>query len=155
MQNNQKIPTRSTTQQDTIFYQLPYKKIKNMDTPTTPPPTAPSTPTAPLKPMRLEHPDTIEPISRNLLKSFLWETKVPRIFVPQKLDGFVLDPDSSEEWMKNKRKLDNGLYVYMCGKPNPNSGRKCTCATHDNIGLYSGCVKHYMWEENLNKYMPF
>lgn len=156
-QSNQKRLTRSTTHPDAIFQELPYKKTRVMiparpastlpPTParsSTPPPTIPATPSAPLKPLRLEHPDTIAPISRNLNNT--WETKVPR---------FVLDPLSSEEWLKNKIKKDNGHYIYICGKPNLNTGRKCTCATHDNIGLYSGCVKHYMWEENLNKYMDF
>uniref|UniRef100_A0A6C0HIJ2 Uncharacterized protein n=1 Tax=viral metagenome TaxID=1070528 RepID=A0A6C0HIJ2_9ZZZZ len=150
--NNQKMPTRSTTQPDAIFYELPNKKPRKRST--TPPPTPLSIPSAPLKPMRLIHPDTIEPIVKSL---FTWGKVVtPPVFVPRKLDDeFVLDPLSSEEWMKNKLKKDDGLFVYMCGKPNPNSGRKCTCATHDTIGLYSGCIKHYMWEENLNKYMDF
>ena len=152
--SHQKMSTRSTTHPDTIFQELPVKTNKK----TTPPPTPPTTPSAPLKPMRLVHPDTILPISRNLFGNISFERevpKVPRIFVPQKLDGFVLDPDSSGEWMKNKIKLEKGHYVITCGRPNPNSGRKCSCATHDGIGLYSGCAKHYMWEENLNKFLNF
>ena len=145
--------TRSSTQPNTIFYELPNKRTRS----TTPPPSSPKTPSAPLKPMRLVHPDTIEPIAKNLLKCFTWEVpKAPsQKFVPQKLDAFVLDPLSSEEWKKNKKRKDNGSYVYTCGKPNPISGRKCMCETYDKIGLYSGCAKHYMWEENLNKYMNF
>ena len=146
---NTKIPTRSSTQPNTIFHQLPNYRT-NKTRPSTPPPTPPPTPSAPLKPMRLEHPDMIEPISKNI---FSWLTEQPR---PRKLEAeFVLDPESSAEWLKNKKKMDNGIYDYKCGRPNPNSGRKCTCATHDSIGLYSGCLEHYMWEENLNKYMNF
>ena len=141
-QSNQKIATRSATHLFTRFYELQDKTNKR---PTTPPPTAPATPSAPLKPLSLQHPDTLASISRNLFESFERE----------KYDGFLLDPDSSSEWMKNKLKKDRGHYVYKCGRPNPNSGRKCTCATHDSIGLYSGCIKHYMWEENLNKYLNF
>ena len=138
----QKMLTRSTTHQDTIFQELPVKTNKKK---TTPPPTLPF----PSKPMRLEHPDTIEPILENFSRE-REVPEVPRIFAPQKLD-----PLSSKEWMKNKRKMNNGHYVITCGRPNPNSGRKCTCPTHDNIGLYSGCAKHYMWEEKQNKYMNF
>ena len=137
---NHKMTTRSSTQPNTIFYELPNKRTR----PTTPPPSSPKTPSAPLKPMRLVHPDTIEPIAKNLLKCFTWEVPKP--------DEFII---SSEEWKKNKKRKDNGSYVYTCGKPNPNSGRKCMCETYDKIGLYSGCAKHYMWEENLNKYMNF
>jgi len=151
--SNRKIATRSTTQADTIFYELP-DKIKKRSNMFPPIPRAAWPTTPPLKPMRLEHPDTIEPIFENFSRE-KEVAKVPRIFVPQKLDGFVIDPLSSKEWMKNKRKMNNGHYVITCGRPNPNSGRKCTCATHDNIGLYSGCVKHYMWEEKQNKYMNF
>ena len=134
--NNRRMSTRSSTQPNATFYELPVKKNRKRTVViTTPPPTPPSTPSAPKK----------LPIAFSLTP----------IFVPQKLDGFVLDPDSSDEWMKNKRRKSNGQYAYMCGRPNPNTGKKCICDNHDSIGLYSGCARHYMWEEKMNKYLDF
>lgn len=61
--------------------------------------------------------------------------------------------ESSEEWNANKRKLPNGCYQYLCGKINEKTGKKCKKPNHDNIGIYSGCKMHYMWEEKELKYM--
>lgn len=66
----------------------------------------------------------------------------------------VFDPDyfddAHDEWMKNKRKLDNGCYVYICGYVYANR-KLCQRDCCDKIGLYSGCKKHYMWEEKIHK----
>lgn len=66
--------------------------------------------------------------------------------------GFDQDyfDDAHDEWMKNKRKLDNGCYVYICGYVYPNR-KLCQRDCCDKIGLYSGCKKHYMWEEKIHK----
>ena len=41
--------------------------------------------------------------------------------------------DASKEWMKNKKKIGNGMYVYICKKP-LSSGRlyqkKNECSLH-------------------------
>lgn len=54
------------------------------------------------------------------------------------------------EWMLNKRRNANGTFVYICGyvKPNHKLCQKDCC---DEIGIYSGCKKHYMWEEKQHK----
>ena len=54
------------------------------------------------------------------------------------------------EWMLNKRRNANGTFVYICGyvKPNHKLCQKDCC---DEIGFYSGCKKHYMWEEKQHK----
>jgi hypothetical protein len=60
--------------------------------------------------------------------------------------------DASREWHLNK-KMSNGMYVYICGKVRPGTSLVCTKQCHDNIGLYSGCHQHFMWEERENKYI--
>lgn len=58
--------------------------------------------------------------------------------------------DAHDEWMANKKRGPNGTYVYICGKKMKND-KKCQHATCDKIGLYSGCRRHYMWEEKEHK----
>ena len=58
--------------------------------------------------------------------------------------------DAHNEWTANKRRGPNGTYVYICGK-SLNSGKICQHACCDKIGLYSGCKRHYMWEEKAHK----
>ena len=58
--------------------------------------------------------------------------------------------DAHDEWMKNKRKLGNGCYAYICGYVYANR-KVCQRDCCDKIGLYSGCKKHYMWEEKIHK----
>ena len=55
--------------------------------------------------------------------------------------------DAHDEWMANKKRLANGHYVYLCGKPT-GSGKTCRRGCHDKLGLSSGCKIHFMWEEN-------
>ena len=58
--------------------------------------------------------------------------------------------DAHDEWASNKKRGPNGTYVYICGKI-LKSGKKCQQTCIDKIGLYSGCKRHYMWEEKENK----
>lgn len=59
--------------------------------------------------------------------------------------------EASEAWKCNKRKGANGTYVYTCGKITQ-SGNPCKYPVHDKMGIYSGCKRHYMWEEKEHKY---
>jgi len=54
-------------------------------------------------------------------------------------------------WMANKKKKGNGTYTYICSYILPN-GKKCFRSPCDSYGIYSGCEKHYMWEEKLHNY---
>ena len=56
--------------------------------------------------------------------------------------------DAHDCWMSNKKKMGNGTYVYICGKPMRN-GKCCQRIQCCTIGLYSGCTTHYKWEERL------
>ena len=58
--------------------------------------------------------------------------------------------DAHDEWMANKKRGPTGTYVYICGKKMKND-KKCQHATCDKIGIYSGCRRHYMWEEKEHK----
>jgi hypothetical protein len=60
--------------------------------------------------------------------------------------------DAHNAWEENKRKGENGTYYYLCGKMMKN-GKKCTHAQCDKLGLYSGCKRHYAWEEKEHKYL--
>jgi hypothetical protein len=67
-------------------------------------------------------------------------------------DPVLIDFDEAHDaWMANKKRLKNGNYVYLCGKPNKVGNRKCRRGCADGIGLYSGCDRHFMWEEIENK----
>ena len=58
--------------------------------------------------------------------------------------------DAHDSWMANKKRTANGTYVYICGYVKPNH-KLCRIACCDKIGIYSGCKKHYMWEEKIHK----
>ena len=58
--------------------------------------------------------------------------------------------DAHDYWMANKKRTANGGYVYICGYVKPNH-KLCRIACFDKIGIYSGCKKHYMWEEKIHK----
>ena len=60
--------------------------------------------------------------------------------------------EAHNSWVENKIKGENGTYYYSCGKVMKN-GKKCTHAQRDKSGLYSGCKRHYAWEEKENKYL--
>ena len=47
-------------------------------------------------------------------------------------------------WMKNKKKRENGTYVYICGKPLKN-GVFCQKKDKGN-----GCCIHPYWDRKLN-----
>ena len=59
--------------------------------------------------------------------------------------------ESIQCWNANKLKKKNGIYKYKCGKIV--NDKPCRCQCVDKIGFYSGCKKHYMWEEKENKYI--
>ena len=128
--------TRSTSNSQSQFIELPVHTRTKKLTLKNPDPTVC---------LHLKHPDTISPISRN--HNMKHALAMPVLKRQNRIE-------SSKEWLNNKRqRRDIGNYSYICGKPNLDSGRKCICVSHDLIGLYSGCIKHYMWEELLNKYM--
>lgn len=54
--------------------------------------------------------------------------------------------DAHDSWMENKRKGPNGTYYYICGKIQKN-GKTCVNKQVDTLGLYSGCKRHFKWEE--------
>ena len=58
--------------------------------------------------------------------------------------------DARDEWATNKRRGPNGTYVYICGFRQKNH-KLCQIACCDKIGLYSGCKRHFMWEEKQHK----
>ena len=49
--------------------------------------------------------------------------------------------DAHTEWIKNKKKRENGTYVYICGKPLKN-GIVCK-----NIDKKNGCGIHICWNK--------
>ena len=65
----------------------------------------------------------------------------------EEYDVFIDFDEAHDEWMANKKRLKNGNYVYLCGKPLGQGNRKCRRGCSDGIGLYSGCTAHFMWEE--------
>ena len=58
--------------------------------------------------------------------------------------------DAHDAWMANKKRGPMGNFVYICGYVLPNH-KLCQKDCCDKIGLYSGCKKHYMWEEKIHK----
>jgi hypothetical protein len=56
--------------------------------------------------------------------------------------------DAHNEWTSNKKKLPNGMYAYLCMKQMKN-GKICKHVCCDKLGLYSGCKRHFSWEEKL------
>lgn len=67
------------------------------------------------------------------------------------VESLVDFDDAREAWGANKRRGPNGTYQYLCMKIMGN-GRPCPQVCCDKIGLYSGCKRHYMWEEKAHKY---
>lgn len=49
--------------------------------------------------------------------------------------------EAHEAWMLNKKKRENGTYVYICGKP-LSSGKLC-----QKIDKNNGCCIHPFWEK--------
>lgn len=49
--------------------------------------------------------------------------------------------EAHSAWMLNKKKRENGTYVYICGKP-LNNGILCK-----NIDKKNGCGIHPFWEK--------
>lgn len=49
--------------------------------------------------------------------------------------------DAHKAWMLNKKKMGNGTYVYICGKPLKN-GELCK-----NMDKNHGCGIHTFWEK--------
>jgi len=49
--------------------------------------------------------------------------------------------EAHEEWMKNKKKRENGTFVYICGKPLKNG---CFC---QKIDKKNGCFSHSSWNK--------
>jgi hypothetical protein len=81
------------------------------------------------------------------------ETSVP-VPVPLKKETFDVDidfDDAHNQWITNKRRKNDGNYVYLCGAP-LNNGRTCRRDSIDKIGLYSGCKLHPSWEEVEHKF---
>lgn len=60
--------------------------------------------------------------------------------------------EAHDAWMANKKRTSHGCYVYLCGKI-LTTGKPCRNARCDSTGLYSGCKRHYAWEEADNKYL--
>ena len=64
-------------------------------------------------------------------------------------ENFEIDfDDAHDEWMSNKKRGPNGTYVYICGFVKQNH-KLCQRKCCDKFGIYSGCKKHYKWEELL------
>ena len=49
--------------------------------------------------------------------------------------------EAHAEWMKNKKKRENGTFVYICGKPLKNGG---VC---QKIDKKNGCFSHLSWNK--------
>jgi hypothetical protein len=80
-------------------------------------------------------------VVRNTKKSVHWQP-----FSDEQFD------DASAEFKKNKRFNErNGLYQYICGKP-LNNGKTCMNFQCCKLGLYSGCRRHYQWDDDI---LPF
>lgn len=66
---------------------------------------------------------------------------------------YVVDIDFDDahySWMSNKKRNSNGTFTYICGFVQKNN-KLCQRDCSDRIGLYSGCKKHYKWEEKIKK----
>ena len=92
-----------------------------------------------------EKPQTRQP------RKYLRRVKLCPSSLPTSILAVEIDFDEAhDEWTANKRRKDNGEYVYICGAP-LRKGKKCVLDCCDTIGLYSGCRKHYSWEESAHK----
>jgi hypothetical protein len=92
---------------------------------------------------------TIPPIETEEPSGLILKLKIPKSN-PSPFPDIDFD-EASAAWKCNKRKGANGTYVYTCGKITQ-SGNPCKYPVHDKIGIYSGCKRHYMWEEKEHKY---
>jgi hypothetical protein len=73
-------------------------------------------------------------------------------WVKKHLDNKINFDECINAWNENKKKIGNGMYVYICGKPLLSSKYKtCQHKQIDKNGFYSGCKRHYMWEEKKHK----
>ena len=100
-------------------------------------------------------PSPPSPEKTGLILKFKNPIKQPIPFLPFPVIDHPLPlidfEEASEAWKSNKRKGANGTYVYTCGK-STKSGNPCKNPVHDTMGVYSGCKRHYMWEEKEHKY---
>jgi len=92
-----------------------------------------------------EKPQT-RPPRKNLRSVKLCPSSLPTSILAVEIDF----DEAHDEWTANKRRKDNGEYVYICGAP-LRKGKKCVLDCCDTIGLYSGCREHYSWEESAHK----
>jgi len=84
-------------------------------------------------------------------KKIMRSVKLCPSSLPTSILAVEIDFDEAhDEWTANKRRKDNGEYVYICGAP-LRKGKKCVLDCCDTIGLYSGCREHYSWEESAHK----
>jgi hypothetical protein len=83
--------------------------------------------------------------NRSNIVSHVNKPKKKDVYIKKQTCSVIDFNDASKEWHGNKKKMPNGMYVYMCGKKTSN--RVCTRRCHDKIGIYSGCHLHFMWEE--------
>jgi hypothetical protein len=79
-----------------------------------------------------------------------YETKFPS---PKR--EYVVDinfDEAHDEWVSNKKRMTMmDPWVYVCGKTLKN-GKTCKLANIDKTGIYSGCKRHYAWEEKEQKH---
>lgn len=137
--SNSYLRTRSQAGKNTQFLQLePTKRVKKQK---------PIIKTV----LSIEHPDDLDGIDSEIstIPSAPSNKKSTLLLSPLSQINF---DDAHDEWVSNKRKLPNGMYEYLCLKPLKN-GNKCQKACCDKIGFYSGCRRHYAWEEKENKYL--
>ena len=129
--------TRSSMQtrskRSTRFIQLPYtKKHKNR-----------RTNKCKIPDPKPEEPDDLVSVASSE------DSVIPQGVGEEELDVSIDFDDAHDEWSANKKRLANGNYVYLCGKETYGA-RKCRRGCCDKIGLYSGCISHFMWEEILH-----
>jgi len=91
-----------------------------------------------------------EPKPGSVASPILKIKKEPELVI-EELDVSIDFDDAHNCWMANKKKKGNGTYSYTCCYILPN-GKKCFRSQCDLFGIYSGCKKHYMWEEKQQKY---
>ena len=81
-----------------------------------------------------------------------WYYTAENGWVRKYLDNNINFDECINAWNENKKKIGNGMYVYICGKPLMSGKHKtCQCKQIDKSGIYSGCKRHYMWEEKKHK----
>ena len=170
LKKSKQIATRSTTNGNTHFGQLPYhKKHKNKRQPKTIPKPIPiAIPKPILLPKECDDDDeaaddgensivseySIIPVRERLYFSEEEDEEeeeeediIIEGYGPDKYSVSVDFDEAQSEWEANKKRLVNGNYVYLCGKVTNGGKNKCRRGCSDGIGLYSGCAIHFMWEE--------